>query len=80
MRHLRFSMAALTGAVLVAAVGLAALKNASETWAGGMLMLTCGIFAFGIIGAIFRGGARRRVVDRLLHLRVWLPGTLDVLA
>jgi hypothetical protein len=59
MRHFRFSIAGLMGAVLVAAVGLAALKNATETWAGAMLLLTCGTLALAVVGAIYRKGVQR---------------------
>src|SRR5579872_5520229 len=59
MGKLRFTLAGLMGAVLVAAVGLAALRNPTESWAGGMLLLTCGTLALAVIGAITRRGARR---------------------
>jgi hypothetical protein len=56
MRKPRFSIAGLMGTVLVAAIGLAALKNASEAWAGGMFLLACVILALALVGAIVRGG------------------------
>jgi hypothetical protein len=59
MRKLRFSIGGLMVIVLAAAVGLAALRNASRTWAGAMLLLTCGILALGVVGAIYRKGAER---------------------
>jgi hypothetical protein len=59
MRELRFSIAGLMGIVLVAAVGLTALKSASRIWAGAMLLLTCGILTLGVVGAIYRQGTRR---------------------
>jgi hypothetical protein len=59
MRKLRFSIGGLMVVVLAAAVGLAALTNASPAWAGTMLLLTCGILALGVVGAIYRTGAER---------------------
>jgi hypothetical protein len=59
MRHIRFSIAGLMGIVLVASVGLAAWRNANETWAGAMGLLTLGILALAVVGAIYREGARR---------------------
>ncbi len=59
MRNLRFSIVGLMGIVLASAVGLTALRNASKTWAGAMLLLTCGILALAVVGAIYRQGARR---------------------
>ena len=38
MRTIRFPIAGLMGAVLVVALGLAALRNASEIWAGVMVL------------------------------------------
>jgi hypothetical protein len=45
--------------VVAAAVGLAALENASPTRAGAMLLLTRGIVALGAVGAIYRKGTER---------------------
>jgi hypothetical protein len=59
MRRFRFSIGGLMLIVVAAAVGLAALKNASPTWAGAMLLLTCAILALAIVGAIYRQGAER---------------------
>jgi hypothetical protein len=59
MRKFRFSIGGLMVIVLAAAVGLASLKNASPAWAGAMLLLTCGILALGVGGAIYREGAER---------------------
>ena len=53
MHHLRFSITGLMGLVLVAAVGLTALRNANETRAGGILLLTCGILALAVVGALY---------------------------
>ncbi len=59
MRPFRFSIGGLMAIVLVAAVGLAALRNPSATRAGAMLLLTCGILALAVVGAISRTGAER---------------------
>ena len=59
MRHFRFSIAGLMGAVLVAAVGLAALLSASPIWAGTMLLLTYVVLGLAILCAVLRGHARR---------------------
>ena len=59
MRKLRFSIAGLMGVVVVSAVGLAAWRNADETWAGVMMLLTCGVLALAVVGAFYREGARR---------------------
>jgi hypothetical protein len=59
MGRLRFTLAGLMGAVLVAAIGLAALRNPTESWAGEMLLLTCGTLALAVVGAIVRHGTRR---------------------
>ena len=59
MRNLRFTLAGVTGAVLVAAVGLSALRNASETWAGVMYLATYGVLGLAIVGAVCRGFPER---------------------
>ena len=59
MRTSRFSIAGLMGAVLVAAVGLAALRSASPIWAGAMLLLTYVVLGLAILCAVLRGRARR---------------------
>ena len=45
--------------VLVTAFGLAAIKNATATWAGSMFVLTCGALALAVVGVVFRGRAER---------------------
>jgi hypothetical protein len=55
----RFSIAGLMGIVAMMGLGLAALRSPTETWAGGMLLLTCGVLALAVIGAIARRGTRR---------------------
>jgi hypothetical protein len=59
MRHLRFTIAGLMGAVLIAAVGLSAMRNASATWAGVMFLVTYGVLGLAIVGAICRGSPDR---------------------
>ena len=58
-RKIRFSIARLMGVVLVAAVGSAALRNASEAWAGSVLLVTCGAVMLAIVGALSRGPDER---------------------
>ncbi len=59
LRRIRFSIAGLMGVVLVAAVGFAALRNASEAWAGWLLLLTCGVLTLAVVGSLCRGPAER---------------------
>ena len=54
MRTFRFPIAGLMWAVVVAALGLAALRNASEVWAGATLLVTCGILCLAIVGVVCR--------------------------
>ena len=59
MRTIRFPIAGLMGAVLVVALGLAALRNPSETWAGVMFLLTCGTLCLAIVGVVCRSDRER---------------------
>jgi hypothetical protein len=59
MRTFRFPIAGLMGAVVVVALGLAALRNSSETWAGVTFVMTCGILCLAIVGVVCRDGAER---------------------
>jgi hypothetical protein len=59
MRTIRFPIAGLMLAVLVVAVALAALRNASETWSGVMFLLTCGVLCLAIVGVVCRDGPNR---------------------
>ena len=59
MRGFRFRIGSLMGIVLVLAIGFAALKNASATWASAIFLLTCGVLGLAVIGAICRRGADR---------------------
>jgi hypothetical protein len=45
--------------VLACGFGLAALRNASPTWAGTMLLLTLGLLAVAVLGVIYRRDERR---------------------
>jgi hypothetical protein len=59
MRKLRFPIAGLMGAVLVIALSLAALRNASETWAGATFLLTSAVLTLAVVGAVCRRDAER---------------------
>jgi hypothetical protein len=59
VRTIRFPIAGLMLAVLDVAIGLAALRNASEVWAGVMFLFTCPLLCLAIVGAICRDGRRR---------------------
>jgi hypothetical protein len=59
MRNLRTSIAGLMGIVLMAALGLAALRNASQAWSGAIFLLTRGVLGLAIIKAVYRRGADR---------------------
>src|SRR6516165_6342441 len=65
IRHLpegtmrRFSIRSLTAFIFVAAIGLAALRNANDLWAGMLLLLALAAVAIAMMGAvILRGGER----------------------
>ena len=55
----RFSIAALMAVVLVASLSLASLHSGSATWGGGLYLLTLGVFALAIVGAVCRGASER---------------------
>jgi hypothetical protein len=57
MRLPRFAIAGLMG--LVVAVGVAALRFASELWAGVLLMLTLGVLGAAVLAFHERSGASR---------------------
>jgi hypothetical protein len=59
MRFVRFSIAGLMGAVLTAALGLTALRSASETWAGVALLATCGVLGLAVVGVVSRAADER---------------------
>ena len=55
----RSSIAELLALMLVLAVGLAALRSASATWAGVASLLTCAALLAAVLGVICRRGAGR---------------------
>ncbi len=59
MRSVRVSIAGLMGVVLVAAIGMAALRSSSQTWAGLLLLGTFGAFGIALVGAVCRSGSER---------------------
>ncbi|HEV3120252.1 MAG TPA: hypothetical protein VGY53_00045, partial [Isosphaeraceae bacterium] len=59
MRAPRFSIAGLMGLVLATSLGLAALRYASPTLAGVVLMVTCSALALAVVGVACRGEAER---------------------
>jgi len=59
MRMPRFSIGGLMGVVLVASIGLAALRSASEIWAGVMFLVTCGMLALAVVGVVCRRDEKR---------------------
>jgi hypothetical protein len=59
MRRVRFSIAGLMVVVAVTAVVVAALRSASDAWAGAMLMLVCGVLGLAIVGIVCRSGIER---------------------
>ena len=59
MRNVRSPIAALMGAVLVFALGLAALRIASPAWAGTTVLVTCGVLCLAIVGVVCCTGGER---------------------
>lgn len=59
MRSLRYSIAGLMGIVLVAAVGLSALKSASPAWSGAIYLLNRTVLGLAVLNAFYSRGARR---------------------
>ncbi len=59
MRNIRFPIAGLMIVVLVVALGLAALRNASETWAVATFLLTCAVLTLAIVGVACGGESHR---------------------
>jgi hypothetical protein len=64
MRSLQFSIAALMAVVLIGAIGLAALKNATATWASDLYLATLVAICIALVGAFCRP-ARARGLARL---------------
>ncbi|WP_422932101.1 hypothetical protein [Singulisphaera sp. PoT] len=59
MRTPRFSIASLMTTVLVASLGLAALRAENQMWAGILTLTIRGLLALAVVGAICRRGADR---------------------
>jgi hypothetical protein len=59
MRPPRFTITGLMGLVVVVAVGAAALRFASEPWAGVLVMLTLGTLGAAVLAFHERAGVRR---------------------
>jgi hypothetical protein len=59
MNRPRISLAGLMVLVVVLGFGFAALRDASETWAGIVLLLTLGLLGVSILGVVYRREARR---------------------
>ena len=74
MRQARASIAGLMGAVLVAALSLAALRSASELWAGATFLATAAIEA-GLAPLAGRLSDRR---GALMPVRLALVGAIAV--
>src|SRR6266436_1870509 len=55
----RFSIRTLMAFVLVSAVGLAALRNASDLWAGMMLLVALAAVGVAVLGAVILRGRER---------------------
>jgi hypothetical protein len=55
----RFSIRTLMAVILVSAVGLAALRNANELWAGTMLLITLAAVGVAVLGAVNLRGRER---------------------
>jgi hypothetical protein len=55
----RFTIAGLMGLVVASAVGVAAVRFASETWAGVLLLGTLILLGAAVLGVVHRRGARR---------------------
>ena len=77
MRSVRFSIAGLMGIVLVTAIGLAALRSPSETWAGVLLLATLAAFCIALVGAFCRTGAERGADGKGIPIYVDPIGLLE---
>src|SRR4051794_34921237 len=59
MSQPRLSLSGLMVLVVFIGVGIAALRDASEPWAGIVLLLTLGLLGVSILGVVYRREARR---------------------
>jgi hypothetical protein len=55
----RFTILSLMGLVLGAAIAAAALRNADDYWAGGLMLLTALLIGVAALGAFYHSGRRR---------------------
>ena len=55
----RFSVRSLMAFIFVCAIGLAALRNANDLWAGAMLFVALAAFALAVHGAVILRGRER---------------------
>jgi hypothetical protein len=55
----RFTILGLMGLVLGVAVAVAALRNADDYWAGGLLVATALLIGMAVLGAVYHSGRRR---------------------
>ena len=55
----RFSIRTLMAVILVSAIGLAALKNANDLWAGMMMLFALAAVAIAVMGAVILRGEER---------------------
>jgi hypothetical protein len=59
MKPFRVSIAGLMAVVLLVAVGVAALRSASDLWAGALFTLALGVLAIAALGAVSLRGRQR---------------------
>ena len=59
MRKTRFSIAALMGVVLLAALALAMFRYGSRVSAGVLLLFTYAMLCLAVVGIVCRGGGER---------------------
>ena len=55
----RFSIRSLMAFVVVSAVAIAALRNADDFWAGGLLLATALLIGVATLGTVYHSGRRR---------------------
>ncbi len=55
----RFSVRSLMAFIFACAIGLAALRNANDLWAGAMLFVALAAFAVAVLGAVILRGRER---------------------
>ncbi len=74
MRKARYSIAALMGLVLLAALALAVFRYGSQVSAGVLFLLTCGMLCLAVVGIVCRSGAGAGVVAWVHPVRLGLHG------